>query len=166
MYSMNVRNVLYAVLFMFGCLIIGFIGSLFTTPAIPGWYATLNKPSFNPPSWVFAPVWTMLYVLMGIAAYLVWSNKKDKKKSTDVSVNFALGTFAVQLFLNLLWSILFFGFQSPVLGLACIALLWVAIIVTIVQFHKFSRVAALLLLPYLLWVTFAIVLNYYLWQMN
>jgi len=128
----------------------GFIGQIFTTPAIPAWYATLNKPGFTPPNWVFAPVWTLLYLMMAVAFYLIWI--KDSK-------NQGIKLFLGQLALNSLWSILFFGLRSPALGFACIILLWLAILYTIIEFNKTSKIAAYLLIPYLLWVTYASALN-------
>jgi len=136
------------------CLLAGFIGSLFTRPAIPGWYATLNKPSFTPPSSVFGPVWTCLYLLMGIALFLVWRAEKNTPWRKG-----AVAVFALQLALNTLWSILFFGLRSPLAGLADIICLWAAIMVTILLFSRISKLAAVLLVPYLLWVGFAAVLN-------
>jgi len=136
------------------CLLAGFIGSLFTRPAIPGWYATLNKPPFTPPSAVFAPVWTALYFLMGISLFLVWRAEKDAPRRQT-----ALIFFALQLILNTLWSILFFGLHSPLAGLVDIACLWAAIVLTIVLFSRISKTAAWLLVPYLLWVSFATLLN-------
>jgi len=138
-------------------LLAGVIGSVFTAPAITSWYASLNKPSFNPPNWVFAPVWTLLYVLMGIALFLVW-NKKNKGKGMPVARK-GIVIFAIQLFLNALWSLAFFGMHSPKAGLVVIALLWIAIIANIILFRKVSRTAALLLVPYILWVSFAAALN-------
>jgi tryptophan-rich sensory protein len=136
------------------CLLAGVVGGLFTSPAIPGWYAALNKPAFTPPNWVFAPAWTTLYVLMGLAAFLVW----DKGWRRPV-VKPALGVFAAQLVLNVLWSILFFGARSPAAGLVDIVALWLAIGASIVLFARVSKAAAALMVPYLAWVTFATALN-------
>ena len=136
------------------CLSAGGIGSAFTTPAIPGWYATIVKPSFSPPDWVFAPAWTVLYILMGLAAALVWS-----KGLQNPQVRTALVVFLVQLILNMIWSVLFFGLRSPLYGLVDIVFLWIMILVTIAQFSKVSTPAALLMIPYILWVTFASGLN-------
>lgn len=133
----------------------GLAGSLFTSPAIPTWYATLQKPSFNPPNWVFAPVWSLLFLLMGISLYLVWSKGFEHKKTKT-----ALFIFIVQLVLNILWSILFFGLQSPLYAFIEIIILWLAILMTIITFYKISKIAAYLLLPYILWVSFAAVLNF------
>ena len=147
----------------------GIIGSVFTTPSIPGWYAGIVKPALNPPAWVFGPVWTTLFALMGIAAFLVW-NSPPSDKSTDGrgglarrDVKIALGIFIGQLVLNTLWSIIFFGLQSPGGALIEIVFLWLAILATIVAFYKISKPAAWLLAPYLLWVTFAAYLNYAIW---
>jgi tryptophan-rich sensory protein len=149
---------LFAVLL---CLSAGGIGSAFTTPAIPGWYTTLAKPSFSPPNRVFAPVWTLLYILMGLAAALVW-----QKGLQNPQVRVALATFLVQLILNMVWSAFFFGLRSPFYGLIDILFLWVMILVTIAQFSKVSIPAALLLIPYLLWVTFATGLNFGIFLLN
>lgn len=136
------------------CLLAGYVGSLFTRPAIPGWYAALHKPSFIPPSGVFGPVWTCLYVLMGVALFLVWRAEKYTPRRRA-----ALAVFALQLVLNILWSILFFGLRSPLAGLVDIICLWLTIIMTILLFFRISKSAAALLIPYLLWVSFAAVLN-------
>jgi benzodiazapine receptor len=142
-------------------LLAGFIGSIFTSPSIPTWYASLQKPAFNPPNWLFAPAWTILYVLMGISAYLIW-DKGFKKKG----VRIALIVFAVQLVLNSLWSVLFFGLHSPLYAFIEIIFLWIAILFTILKFYKISKTAAYLLIPYICWVTFASVLNYYVLILN
>jgi len=136
------------------CQLAGFMGSLLTTPSIPTWYASLNKPSFNPPNWVFAPVWTTLFVLMGISAYLVWNQGLQ-----NAPVKRALIMFLVQLALNVFWSFLFFKLQSPTYAFVEITVLWIAIALTIVAFFRISRPAALLLIPYIVWVSFAAVLN-------
>ncbi|MBN2458512.1 tryptophan-rich sensory protein [Candidatus Woesearchaeota archaeon] len=128
-----------------------FIGGLFTASSVSTWYVTLAKPSFNPPSWLFGPVWTMLYLLMGISLYLVWITKYDK-------TSFML--FGIQLFLNALWSILFFGVKTPMYAFIEIILLWVAILMTAIYFYKINKISAYLLIPYLLWVSFAAVLNF------
>jgi tryptophan-rich sensory protein len=136
------------------CLSAGAVGSFFTGPAIPTWYASLTKPSFNPPNWVFGPVWTLLYILMGIAAYLVW-----RRGFGDPQARIALVFFLVQLVLNAAWSALFFGLQSPPAALAEIIVLWVAILVTTVLFWRVTPLSGVLLLPYLGWVSFASILN-------
>ncbi|MFA6446768.1 MAG: TspO/MBR family protein [Patescibacteria group bacterium] len=136
------------------------IGAYFTTPAISGWYATLIKSPLNPPSWVFAPVWTVLFLLMGIAAFLVW------KKGDHRKVILALTIFGLQLVLNTLWSIIFFGMHSPGAALVEIVILWIAILATVITFYRVSKPASYLLLPYLLWVSFAAVLNFSIWNLN
>lgn len=143
------------------CLSAGGIGSAFTVSAIPEWYATLNKPSFSPPNWLFAPVWTLLYILMGLAAALVW-----QKGLQNPRVRTSLVIFLIQLILNMVWSVLFFGLRSPLCGLVDILFLWAMILVTIAQFSKISVPAALLLIPYILWVTFASGLNLGIFLLN
>jgi tryptophan-rich sensory protein len=143
------------------CLLAGFIGSIFTTPKIGGWYAGLNKPSFNPPSWLFGPVWTLLYVLMGVALYLVWRTGLAAK-----GVKLAIAIYFVQLVLNALWSFAFFGAESPLAGLVVIVALWAMIAATIAAFAPISRAAAALLVPYILWVTFATILNAAIYLLN
>lgn len=129
------------------CLGAGIVGSFFTVSSIPTWYVTLNKPVFSPPNWIFAPVWTILYILMGISLYLVWQKGK---------VPFI---FWIQLILNTVWSIVFFGMKNPALALVDIIALWIIIILTIKSFYKISKTAGYLLIPYLLWVSFAAILN-------
>jgi len=143
------------------CQLAGVIGSAFTTPAIPTWYAALVKPPFTPPSWLFAPAWITLYVLMGISASLVWRVGLDQKR-----VRTALILFLVQLVLNALWSVAFFGLQSPLGGIIVIVLLWAAILLTILRFFKISTAAGALLVPYIAWVTFAATLNAYIYALN
>jgi tryptophan-rich sensory protein len=138
-------------------LLVGLIGSYFTFSSVNTWYQTLQKPSFSLPSWLFGPVWTLLYVLMGIAFYLVWTAKKN---------NVAISLYSVQLGLNLLWSVLFFGLRSPFYALICIVALWLAILATILSFYKISKTAAYLMVPYILWVSFASVLNYMSFVLN
>lgn len=129
------------------CLGAGILGSFFTVSAIPNWYSTLNKPFFSPPNWIFGPVWTILYILMGYSLYLVWI-----KKSIPT-------VFWAQLFLNFIWSIIFFGLKNPSLALVDIVALWVSIVLTIKAFSKINKTASYLLYPYLAWVSFAIILN-------
>ena len=143
------------------CELAGFIGSVFTTPSIPGWYAGLAKPSFNPPNWVFAPVWTTLYALMGIAAYLVYEKGRKNREGRK-----ALTVFGAQLVLSALWSIVFFGAHMILGGVIVIIILWGMILVTILFFNKISKAAACLLVPYILWVGFATVLNFSLYVLN
>ncbi len=157
----KINNILELVTSIFICLFAGFIGSIFTSPSIPTWYATLTKPSFNPPSWIFAPIWTTLFVLIGISLYMVWNKGLQDKK-----VKISLFIFGVQLVLNVLWSFLFFGLHSPFYAFLEIIILWAAIVLTIVNFFKVSRKASLLLLPYIFWVSFAAILNFSIWRLN
>ena len=136
------------------CFLAAGIGSFSTTSAIDTWYVTLQKPFFNPPNWVFGPVWTLLYLLMGISLYLVWITKTDKKTKRK-----AITFFFVQLALNVLWSILFFGLKLPSAAFVGIVLLWLTILMTIKNFLPISKVAGWLLIPYITWVSFASVLN-------
>jgi len=143
------------------CQLAGIIGAFATMPNIPTWYASLNKPFFNPPNWIFAPVWTILYALMGIALYFVWSNGLERKEVKD-----GVMLFGAQLALNASWSFLFFGMQSPLLGLICIVPLWMLIVLTIRKFYSVSKTSAYLMVPYLLWGTFATLLNLSIWLLN
>ncbi|EIA09601.1 benzodiazepine receptor TspO [Flavobacterium frigoris PS1] len=144
------------------CLVIGYFSGMVTRSAIITWYPTLVKPSFNPPNWIFAPVWSTLYIMMGIAAGLVW----DRIESNTEIVKKALVFFAVQLALNALWSYLFFGLKNPMLALLEIVILWLMIYETYVQFGKINKIAGYLFIPYLLWVSFAMVLNASIWWLN
>lgn len=159
--TMKVNNFFKLIIAIAVSELAGIVGSVFTVSAIPNWYAGLVKPALNPPSWVFGPVWTTLYALMGIAVFLVWKAGWEKKE-----VRIALGIFGVQLFLNAIWSIVFFGLQSPSWALANIVALWLAIVWTMLVFYKISKPAAYLLVPYLLWVSFASYLNYAIWILN
>ena len=144
-----------------GCFVIGFFSSFATQSSIDTWFASLIKPSFNPPNWIFGPVWTLLYILMGVAAGIVWSKGYHHRW-----VKTALYHFVFQLLFNGLWSIVFFGFQCPGLALIVILVLLVLIILTYKWFKIASRIAAYLLIPYLAWVLFAAVLNFSIWQLN
>jgi benzodiazapine receptor len=158
---MTVRRVLKLIVAVAACQLAGVVGSFFTTPAIAGWYAALEKPGFTPPNWIFSPVWISLFVLMAVAAFLVW----DKGFSAK-GVKTALAFFGSQLLLNVLWSVLFFGCRSPFLALVEIVALWLAIAVTALTFYRVSKPAAFLLVPYLLWVSFAAVLNFAILRLN
>ncbi len=142
------------------CQFAGVIGSFFTVPTV-GWYRELAKPALNPPSWVFGPAWITLYVLMGISLFLIWEKGWREKR-----IKKALAIFAVQLLLNTLWSVVFFGLQSPGWALLNITALWAAILWTIIVFYKISKTASYLLMPYILWVSFALYLNYSIWALN
>ena len=160
----------------------GIIGSIFTVPSISIWYATLIKPALNPPSWVFGPVWTILFLLMGISLYLVWQKNFVPTKSetkikawNNLSQKFWTGNwqkanviliFSIQLVLNVLWSLIFFGLHQPGVAFFELLMLWFAILYTIVNFYRVSKPAAYLLLPYILWVSFAGYLNLMIWMLN
>lgn len=137
------------------CLAIGFLSGQVTKDAIITWYPTIAKPIFNPPNWIFAPVWSMLFTFMGIASGLVWARIEYDKQI----VKKALIYFAIQLLLNALWSFLFFGLQNPILALVEIILLWLMIYETYNQFSKIDKIAGFLFIPYLAWVGFALILN-------
>ncbi len=139
------------------------IGSYFTLPSIGTWYAALAHPSFAPPNWVFGPVWTALYGLMAVSAFLVWKNESS---ANAVRTRVALGWYVVQLGFNALWSVVFFGWHHIGLALWVLAALWLSIAITMVTFRRLNRAAAWLLAPYLLWVTFAGLLNYSFWILN
>jgi len=161
MAKIGLAEVLRFVVSIVLCQLAGFVGSLFTTPAIPTWYSTLQKPAFTPPNWLFGPVWTTLFLLMGIALFLVW-----RKGLHTEWVGVALTVFTIQLVLNVLWSALFFGMRSPLAGFIEILILWIAICVTLLAFWRVSPLAGALLIPYIVWVSFAAVLNLYLWRLN
>jgi benzodiazapine receptor len=144
------------------CLVIGYFSGIVTRSSIEIWYPTLIKPKFNPPNWIFAPVWSTLYIMIGIAAGLVW----DRMESNTEVVKKALVVFAIQLALNALWSYLFFGLMNPMLALLEIVILWLMIYETYVQFAKINKIAGYLFIPYLLWVSFAMVLNASIWWLN
>lgn len=155
------RKITYIAICVFICLIIGFLASTATQSSVNTWFVTLNKPGFNPPSWLFAPVWTMLYILMGISAGWVWGKGFHHKW-----VKTGLYHFGFQLLLNAFWSFAFFGLQNPFLALLVILGLLVMLVLTIRWFYVVSRIAAYLLIPYFLWVCFATALNYKIWEMN
>ena len=158
---MSLSDILRLVVACVVCLSVGLIGSLAVGGSFTTWYATIEKPAFTPPSWVFGPVWTILYVLMGVAAFLVW-----KKGLDQPAVKVALAWFLVQLALNASWTPVFFGLHRPDLALIVILLLWGALVVTMLCFVRVSRPATLLLVPYLLWVSVAAVLNASIWHLN
>ena len=143
------------------CLVVGALSGFATQSSVDTWYTTLNKPSFNPPNWIFAPVWTLLYILMGIAAGIVWGQGYSNK-----SVKTALYFFGFQLLLNASWSIVFFGLQNPLPALVILLILLVLILLTIRRFYVVNRTAAYLMIPYLLWVLFAGLLNFKIVQLN
>lgn len=154
---MKRKNILKFVFSILICQLAGVIGSFFTTSAIDGWYKNLAKPSFSPPNWLFGPAWIFLYLLMGISLYLILNTKKNKS---------ALWLFFIQLVLNSAWSVIFFGLKSPFYAFIELGILIIAIALTIWQFWKINSKAAMLLLPYIAWSTFALILNYSIWQLN
>ncbi len=158
---MELKSILKLVAFIFVCELAGAVGSVFTSSSIETWYAGLAKPALNPPNWVFAPVWTILFALMGVAAFLVFEKGADRKEVKE-----SLGIFAVQLSLNMLWSFLFFGLHSLAGAFIEIIFLWFAIIATTISFAKISKQAAWLMVPYILWVSFAGYLNLAIWLIN
>ncbi|NDI99537.1 tryptophan-rich sensory protein [Flavobacterium sp. LaA7.5] len=156
------HRILKIVIMVVTCVAVGYLSGEVTRESVTTWYPTIEKPSFNPPNWLFAPVWGLLYVLMGVAAGLVWAKIDDQKEVVKKGLSF----FAIQLGLNALWSYLFFGLHNPLLALIEIALLWLMIYETFIQFNKVSKTAGYLFIPYLLWVSFAMVLNACIWWLN
>jgi translocator protein len=143
-------------------LAVGGLSGFLTTSEIPGWYQTITKPSWNPPGWVFAPVWTTLYILMGVALYLVWKNENVDSRIKRA----AIILFAVQLILNFFWSLIFFKQHQIGWAFAEIMTMWIFIVLTIFAFAKVNNIAAWLLVPYISWVSFASILNYTIWKLN
>lgn len=158
---MTAREFLALAGFVGLCLGVGGLGGWVTAPAVAEWYPALAKPSWNPPDWVFAPVWTALYILMAVAAWLVW-----RKGQGGIAIKGAMVLFAVQLFLNLAWSFLFFGARQPGVAFFEIIMLWLALLATIVAFWRVSPTAGLGMLPYIAWVSFAGLLNFAVWRLN
>lgn len=148
--------------FILVCESAGAIGSIFTMPSVGTWYAALAKPFFTPPGWLFAPVWFILYAWMGIAAYLVWQKRKEKPAEVIAALLF----FALQLIVNVKWSLLFFGLHSPLYGLVAIFALLALILVTALKFYRIDKRAGYLFIPYIAWVIFAALLNASIWMMN
>jgi len=143
------------------CQIAGFIGAVFTTPSISTWYATLEKPALNPPNYLFGPVWTFLFIAMGVALFLIWARAKNDKEK-----KLAIILFFIQLFFNIMWSIVFFGLHSPLLAIFVIIILLVLIIATTIKFFRLSEAAGILMIPYILWVGFATILNIAIYFLN
>ncbi len=165
---MKINNTFKLIIAIVVSELVGVIGSFFTVSVIPNWYSTLVKPALNPPAWVFGPVWTILYALMGISLFLIWKQHSNILENVRMLRIWRIGVaaFFVQLFLNAIWSIIFFGLQNPGWALVDIVLLWLAIVWTMVVFYKISKPAAYLLLPYFLWVSFASYLNFAIWFLN
>jgi len=143
------------------CLLTGFLGSFFTMDSVATWYADLSRPSFTPPDWTFGLVWPILYVLMGISAFLIWNRGLNKRQ-----VKVAIVLFLLQLVLNGLWTPIFFGLHMIAFALVEIVLLWVAILLTILAFWRISKTSTFFLFPYIIWVSFAVVLNTAFWYLN
>ena len=159
--NLDKNNILWLFLFIFLCLIFGNgIGGYFTFVSVETWYQTLNKPNFNPPDWVFGPVWTTLYVLMGVSIWLIWKKETSKIRTISMII------FWVQLFFNIFWTYLFFGIQRIDLGLFEIFFLIFLILMNIIYFYKIDKIASYLLVPYVLWVSYASILNYKIWVLN
>jgi len=158
---MKVIGILKLVAMIIICQLAGIIGSFLTRSSIQNWYYYLTKPSFSPPNWLFAPAWITLYLLMGISAFLIW-----REGLNTPGVKNALIIFAIQLILNALWSPVFFGLRSPIAGLIIIVILWIAILITLLTFIKISTIAGVLLIPYIVWISFAAVLNYSIYILN
>jgi len=159
--NLDKNNILWLFLFIFLCLIFGNgIGGYFTFVSVETWYQTLNKPNFNPPDWVFGPVWTTLYILMGVSIWLIWKKETSKIRTISMII------FWVQLFFNIFWTYLFFGIQRIDLGLFEIFFLIFLILINIIYFYKIDKIASYLLVPYVLWVSYASILNYKIWVLN
>lgn len=149
------------VISLVGCQLAGFIGSIATVPAIPGWYDKLQKPWFTPPSWVFVPTWTFIFITIGVAAYLIWQLGWENPQ-----VRQALKLFIFQFSLNFAWPWLFFGFKLPLAAFFDIAVLWILILIIVIKFYRLQRNAARLMLPYWFWISFASILNFDIWWLN
>lgn len=154
-------KILKILLLVIVCVTVGYLSGMVTRDSITTWYPTLEKPIFNPPNWIFGPVWTLLYIMMGVAAGLVWTSNSDEKIKQKT-----LGFFAIQFGLNALWSYLFFGLHNPLLALVEIILLWLMIFETYNLFKRIDKIAGYLFIPYLAWVSFATVLNASIWWLN
>ena len=158
---MTWTDIIKLIISIIACEAAGGIGAIFTTPSIPTWYAGLKKPAFTPPNSVFGPVWITLYLLMGVAVFAVWQEGLEQD-----GVAIAFTVFWVQLVLNILWSVIFFGLKSLLGGILMILLLWIAILVNIIMFFGVSPIAGALLIPYIIWVSIAANLNVQIWKLN
>ncbi|MCW5729498.1 MAG: tryptophan-rich sensory protein [Alphaproteobacteria bacterium] len=154
------RQVAALAAFLLACFLVSGLGGFLTSLSVDTWYQELEKPPYNPPDWIFAPVWSLLYVMIAVAGWLVWRRTEIRAAQP------AFALYGAQLALNLLWSALFFGLRSPLLGLVGIVALWLAIAATLIAFTRYERLAAALLAPYLAWVTFAFFLNLAIWRLN
>lgn len=158
---MGIKNITKLIFAIAVCQSAGAVGSIFTQTSVSTWYTTIQKPGFTPPNWIFAPVWITLFLLMGISSYLIWDKGLKNK-----NVRIFLIIFIIQLILNTLWSFFFFGLKSPFYAFIDIILLWIAIILVIMSFFKLSKIAGILLLPYIIWVSFAGILNFFILWLN
>jgi len=158
---MSCADIVKLIISIAACQGAGGIGAIFTTPAIPTWYASLKKPAFTPPNSVFGPIWITLYLMMGVALFAVWREGLNQE-----GVTIAFTVFWVQLVLNVLWSVIFFGLKSLLGGAVMILLLWIAILVNIITFFGVSPIAGGLLIPYIVWVSIAANLNRQIWILN
>lgn len=166
---MRIQNYLRLLTAIALCESAGVLGSFFTVSSISTWYNTLNKPEFSPPNFVFGPVWIILYALMGVSLYLIWCSFKNKSKSKSKNkkeIQYSLILFLIHLGVNAAWSIIFFGLKNPFLAFLNIIILWLLIVAVVYKFYKIDKRASYLLIPYLFWVSFAMVLNYYIWVLN
>ena len=154
------KKILKLLLCLLAMLLIGGLAGFATSTSINGWYVTINKPSFNPPNYLFGPVWTTLYILMGVSLYLILQSDSSELRKKAITI------FSIQLFLNFFWSFIFFNFQMLGLAFAEIILMWISILTMIIVFYKINKTAAFLQIPYLLWVSFASVLNFAIWKLN
>lgn len=155
------RKIVQFIISLILCQGAGLIGTVFTVGAIQNWYVYLNKPGFSPPNWIFGPVWTVLYTLMAVALFAVWQTGLNNRRT-----KIAFWIFIIHLGVNALWSILFFGLRNPAMALIDITMLWILVAVSMFLFYKIRKATLWLLLPYLVWVTFAIFLNFYIWKLN
>ena len=153
-------NYLKLIISIISCELVGILGAFFTTKNIPIWFEGLKKPSFNPPNWIFGPVWFILYFIMGISFYLIWN------KSGEVNIKIPVLFFILQLIFNFFWSVIFFGLKMPGLAFIDILVLSALILICIIVFYSISNTASYLLIPYFLWVCFASLLNYKIWTLN
>ena len=179
---MNYNKLLKFLVSIIICEFAGVVGSAFTAPEMGAWYKSLEKPFFNPPNWIFGPVWTIIFILMGVSLYFVWiKNWEPRREATDIeasnplSQKFLSGAwrkaniiaiFIVQLVLNILWSVIFFGFHNPGIAFFELLMLWFAVLFCIVNFYRVHKSAGFLLLPYIIWISFAGILNYFIWILN
>lgn len=157
---MNKKYALVFLFFLFVTFLAAFVGNFFTAPSIQGWYVALEKPSFSPPNWLFGPAWTILYFLMAVSAFLVWQERESPQRKK------ALTFYFIQLALNSLWSIIFFGWYNLGLAFVEIIFLWLFILLTLISFYRIKKLAGILFIPYLIWVSFASILNFAIWQLN